>query len=126
MARRVPFGVRGGLCFAFPVVEYSSAVTIGTMSYHGPATIVSNGNEIPAVVTLRVDTSQPLRSWDGSGTIEVSGIPNISLDMSTIRLPDGREAQAHVSVHFNSANARTRIEITGSGEPPFDFLDLSG
>lgn len=96
------------------------------MSYHGPATIVSDGKETPATVTLHVDTSQPIKSWDGTGTVEVSGIPDISVGMSVIRLPDGREGQALVSVRYNSSANQATLEINGSGEPPFDFGAATG
>ncbi|MEO3860850.1 hypothetical protein [Acrocarpospora sp. B8E8] len=90
------------------------------MAYQGPAVVIGDGQEVEVFVTLRANTSGPLKSWGGSGEPVAPGIPAISMDMSTIRLPDGREGEASVQMSYDSRLPKAQLEIIGSGPPPFD------
>jgi hypothetical protein len=88
------------------------------MSYQGPATIIGDDYEIQADVQLYADTSSPIKSWEGTGSAHLPAPPPL-LDQTTIRLPNGREAVARIDIYW-SATPPSRLEIRGSGRPPFD------
>ncbi|MFI6909896.1 DUF4873 domain-containing protein [Nonomuraea sp. NPDC050394] len=90
------------------------------MSYEGPAIIIGEGTEIEAEIELRANLSEPLKSWGGSGTASLAGPPPLLLDQVTIRLPNGREGTARVDMSWGTGDTHTRVEIHGSGMPPFD------
>lgn len=90
------------------------------MSYQGPATIIGDGTEFEADIELRADLSEPLQSWGGSGTVSVAVPPPILLGLVTIRLPNGREANAHIEINWRVGATHAPLEIRGTGTPPFD------
>lgn len=93
----------------------------GPMSYQGPAVIISEGQETPAQVRLTADKSERPMRWEGFGEPVQVGRPNISThELAVIRLPDGREGQAHVAVHYSGEDREASLQIAGAGPAPFD------
>lgn len=93
-------------------------------SYQGPAVAIVNGAETPLTVQLHTYQEGYLRAWRGTAQTTNPGAPNfgLGLDMAKLRLPDGREGDAHFNVllNFGPGQADAKIEVIGSGEPPFD------
>lgn len=103
------------------------------MSYEGPAVIINEGSEIPVTVRLTVEAvhevrtlegeARPLvRRWEGFGEpVDPGRPPILPMSVSVVRLPDGREGQAYVSVHHHEESGPlASLEIAGLHEPPFD------
>jgi hypothetical protein len=61
-----------------------------------------------------------LGEWGGTATMPVADAPLTNSGQATIRMPDGREGTVLItSTRMGSESPLARLELTGSGKPPF-------
>lgn len=92
-------------------------------TYQGPAVVLINGSEYPAVVDLEIsvernDYTVVRKSWDGT----IDSDPSIGWFTSptdgtaTLRMPDGREGRFIATAGSLGSGL---VEISGTGPAPF-------
>lgn len=84
--------------------------------YHGAATVISEGIEIPVEVALYTHATGEATRWSGSIRAAEKAKPlwaELEGDTAVIRLPDGREGQ----VLLQGAGFGP-VQVTGEGPEP--------
>lgn len=87
-------------------------------TYDGPATIVTDSDEITVEAELRVEQVRGMTSWQGRLTADPGeDFWSVLQDRGgRLRLPDGREGRF---IPARTTVGSGRIAITGSGPAPF-------